>query len=275
MRKLLAGFLAAVALLVVPLGDLGLWTRRELLNSDAFTSTASDVVQQPDVRGVLADRLVEEIVRQEPRLASSTSIVRPAIVTLIGTKAFQTVFSVAVREMHAQLERRDDQLTLQLNGALPLVRDTVTELDARAGALVPQSGLPVITVVQKKDAKGLWAGVRVADQLSWALPLLMLGLLAAAVALSRRRATMLIVLGVGVAVDAMIVVLLLRTGRGALSNDAGSPVSDAAFNSAWDTITGSLVTQTIVLGVLGLLAVGAGVMWHARETGNQRSTIYA
>ena len=107
------------------------------------------------------------------------------------------------------------------------------------------------------------------------LRVLSLLLLAAAFALARRKAVMLIVLGTGLVLDTVIVVVLLRVGRDAITNVAGTPAIESAFASAWDSISGSLVTQTIVVGVLGLLAVGAGVMWRAAELDNRRPAAWA
>ena len=55
-RRIATIYLVGFALLAVPLGDLGLWTRRELLDSTSFATLANTVVQQPDVRDAFAER---------------------------------------------------------------------------------------------------------------------------------------------------------------------------------------------------------------------------
>jgi multisubunit Na+/H+ antiporter MnhC subunit len=274
-RRILAGSLAVLALLAVPLGDLGLWTKRQLLNTDSFTAMANDVVQQPEVHDALANRITLEIVRQVPRLASQQSVLRSAVGTVVGTPAFQSVFETAVGGLHDQLTNGDDQLTLGLDAFLPLVRAEVAKTSPQAAARVPQSGLPAVTVVEKKDMSALWVGVDVARKVSWLLPLIALALLIAAVALASKRATMLVIVGAGLAAAAVAIVLLLRAGRSVLFDVVGAGVSRQTFNSAWDAITSSLVTQTIILGVLGLLAVGAGVLWQRRDRGNLRPDAWA
>jgi multisubunit Na+/H+ antiporter MnhC subunit len=155
------------------------------------------------------------------------------------------------------------------------VRAEVAKVSASAANLVPLSGLPSVTVVQKKDMKALWVAVGLARRASWVLPLVALALLAAALVVATDRRVALIVLGVGLTVVAVALVLLLKVGRDLLSNSVGSNVTKQAFNSAWGTITSSLVTQTIVIGVVGLLAVGAGVLWRRYEVHGRRPTGWA
>ena len=274
-RRVATIYLVAFALLAVPLGDLGLWTRRELLDSTAFAALANKAVQQPDVRDAFAARLASEIVKQVPRLAAQQSLVRTAVGDVVGTQPFQIVFEQAVGGMHQQLTSGADQLRLQLDPALPLVRAEVAKVSASAANLVPLSGLPSVTVVQKKDMKALWVAVGLARRASWVLPLVALALLAAALVVATNRRVALIVLGVGLTVVAVALVLLLKVGRDLLSNSVGSNVTKQAFNSAWGTITSSLVTQTIVIGVVGLLAVGAGVLWRRYEVHGRRPTGWA
>jgi len=275
-RRVATIYLVAFALLAVPLGDLGLWTRREVLDSASFETLANKVVQQPDVRDSLADAVTAKIVGQEPRLATQQSVIRTAVGTLVGTQPFQVVFEHAVSGMHDQLTSGADQLSLQLDPLLPLVRTEVGKVsNPNVANLVPLSGLPSVTVVQKKDMKALWVAVGLARRASWILPLLSLALLAAALGVAKNRRAVLIVLGAGLAVVSVALVLLLKVGRGLLSNAVGSQVTKSAFDSAWDTITSSLVTQTIIIGVVGLAAVGAGVLWRRHDVQGRRPTGWA
>ena len=274
-RRVATIYLVGLALLAVPLGDLGLWTRRELLDSTSFATLANTVVQQPDVRDSLADAVTSKIVKQEPRLVAQQSVIRTAVGTLVGTQPFQVVFEHAVGGMHDQLTSGAAQLSLQLDPLLPLVRAEVGKVSPNAANLVPLSGLPSVNVVQKKDMKALWVAVGLARRASWVLPLLALALLAAALVVAKNRRVVLIVLGAGLAVVAVALVLLLKVGRGLLSDAVGSQVTKSAFDSAWDTITSSLVTQTIIIGVVGLLAIGGGVLWRRHDEQGRRPTGWA
>ena len=158
----LAGLLAIVGLLLVPLADLGIWTQRELLPTDAFTSLATDVLHKPDVQQALAQRLTTELVNREPALAIGRPLVQRAVVEGVGTPQFSQVLQASLGDMHDQLKRGDDKLVLNLDATLPIVKSQLSPIDPRLAASVPNSQvLPSFTVVKRSDAPELWEGVQI------------------------------------------------------------------------------------------------------------------
>jgi anti-sigma-K factor RskA len=185
------------------------------------------------------------------------------------------VFSAAAGGMHEQLEQGDDEIVLSLDGVVPIVRDAVASIDARTAAEIPLDNLPAITVVRQSELPALWRGIDVARIASWALPIAALVVLAAAVAVARRRARTLLVVGVGVVGMAVIVVALLRVGRGLLSDTTGDQAAQDAFSAAWHAVTSSLVIQTLVLALFGVLIAVGGVLARSRTRRNRRPTGWA
>lgn len=264
MRRFAAGILAFVGLLLVPLADAGLWTQRELLTTASFTDLAVDVVRQPEVSDALAQRLTDEIELRTDLPLEAHSVIESAVRTAVGTEQFELIFRAAVGGMHDQLKRGDDVLALNLDESLPVIKSTVAGTDQGIAAEIPDSGLPVITVVTKDDAPALWDAVDVARRASLAFPIAALVLLAAAVLVSPRRHVMLIVIGVGMLAIAVALALLIELGRGPLSDVAGSQLSRDAFDAGYDVVGASFVAQSAVFGVLGvvLAASGGALMWR-------------
>jgi hypothetical protein len=260
MRGIVAAVLIILGVALVPLADLGMWTERELLSTSEFTTLATDVVQRDEVKDALANRLADILVEQVPPLALGRFVLVPALKQALGTQQFQTVFEGAVQNMHTQLENGDDRLTLDLDAILPIVRDLVANVNEDVASQIPQqTGIAVITVVTRDNVPQLWAGVDIAREASWVVPLLSLLLMAAGVAVAKKRALALILAGLGVAAAALLVVLAIKLGREPLSNVAGSTVNLKAFDAGYEVITDSLVLQTAVLGLLGLVAALVGV----------------
>jgi hypothetical protein len=271
MRGFLAGVLILVGLLLVPLANLGVWTQREVLSTDAFTTLSTDVLDQSDVREALANRIADELERQVPELALGRFVLVPALGEVIGSRQFGGIFERAVADMHAQLERGDDQLTLNLDAMLPLVRELVANVDGGLASRIPQqTGIAAITVVKKDNVPQLWLGVDVAREASWLFPALALLALAAGVAVARRRALALVFAGLGLAALALLMVVALKVGQEPLSNVAGPAVDQNAFDAGYHVVTESLVVQTAVLGIVGLVAAMIGVVVQAR--GGSKST---
>lgn len=276
MRGFIAGVLVVVGLILVPFATIGIWTQRELLDTEAFTDLAAEVLHEEPVRDALAKRLVDEIVKREPRLGLGRFVLEPAMREVIGTSQFEQIFRLAVADMHTQLERGDDQLQLNLDAMLPILRNIVARVSSGLANQIPDSvGLPSITVVRKDQVPQVWFGVQVTREASWAFPLLMVLVFAAAIAIAHHHARTLVIVGFGVAIVCLLLALVLRTGRDALSDVAGPAVDVAAFDAAYDVVTDSLVTQTLLMGGVGLVGGGVGVALLVRRSGSTRPTEWA
>jgi hypothetical protein len=275
MRGFVAGLLLFVGFVLVPFATLGIWTRRELLPTDAFTDLATDVVQQDAVQAALASRLADELIARQPQLRLGRVVLEPATVRALDTPQFEAIFRTAVGSTHEQLVRGDDQLTLDLNAMVPIVRDFVAGVDQGVASLIPDSGLPAFTIVRKSEVPQLWFGVDVTRRASWVFPLLMVIALAAAIAVAKQHALVLVIAGFGVAFMCLMVVLALRVGRDQLSDVVGPEVDISAFNAGWEVVTDALVTQTFVLGAVGIVAAGVGVALMVRRDSGTRPTEWA
>ena len=276
MRGFVAGLLLIVALLLVPFATLGIWTERKLLPTEQFTDLATEVVQQDPVQDALTRRLVDELVTREPRLAIGRIVLEPAVRRALDTSQFEAIFRSTVTSTHEELVHGDDQLSLNFDALLPIVRDLVANVDAGLASRIPDSlGLPSITFLRKEQVPELWFGVDVARRAWWALPVIMLLLLAAAVAIAKQHALALVVAGFGVAFMCLMVVLALRVGRGALTDVVGPEVDVNAFHAGYDAVIDSLVNQTFVFGILGLVGGAVGVALMVRRTGGDRPSTWA
>jgi hypothetical protein len=263
MRAFLAGLLVVIGLVLLPLANLGVWTQRTLLSTSAFTSLGNDVLAQPAVRDALANRLADELEKQAPVLRLGRSVVVPAVEQVVQTPQFSVIFDRAVGDMHAQLTRGDDQLTLNLGAILPLVKQLVAEVNGNLAAAIPgESQFPAFTVVKKSEVPQLWQGIELTRDASWLFPILSLLALAGGVLVAKRRDFTLIVIGLGIVFVALVLVLGLKVGRDPLSNVAGSTVNVAAFDAGYDTVTSSFIDQTIVLGLLGAVVTIGGIVWN-------------
>ena len=97
----------------------------------------------------------------------------------------------------------------------------------------------------------------------------------AAIAIARQHARTLVIAGFGVAIVCLLLALSLRSGRDMLADVAGPSVDVAAFDAAYDVVTDSLVTQTLLLGGVGLVGAGVGVALLLRRSGGTRPTAWA
>ena len=277
MRGFCAGVLIVVGLLLVPFANQGVWVQRELLSTSEFTTLSIDVLAQDAVRDALANRIVDELEKQVPQLSLGRFALVPALREALDTEQFRAIFERSVRDLHTQLERGDDELTLDLDATLPLVRELVAQVPLIGGVAsnIPDGILPKFTVVTKENVPQLWVGVEATRDAWWLFALLSLAFLAAGVAVARRRALALIVVGLGIVAIAVVLVLGLRLGRDPLSEVAGPTVEVDAFKAGYDTVTDSLAVQTMVLGIAGLVVASIGLGFVLVARGGSRNPAVA
>lgn len=268
MRAFVAGLLVVVGLLMVPLADVGVWTRRHVLDTSSFTDLSVEVLHEPAVSDALARRLTDELMVRADLPSSARAIVGSAVDAVLSTPQFEQVFRATVGTMHEQLERGDPQLVMDFNEALPVIRERIALIDATVAAEIPDNGLPVITVVREEEAPTMWQAVDIVRGASLVFPIAMLLVLAAAVAVSWHRARLLIVIGVGLLVIALVLGLLVSLGRGLLTDVVGPDVELAAFESGYDVVTGGFVAQTALFAFAGgaVGAAGAALMYRQKRT---------
>ncbi len=262
MRGFVAGLLVLVGLVLVPFATVGIWLQRQILPTEAFADLATEVVQSDAVSDALANRFVDELEDREPALRFGRIVLEPAVKEAIGTPEFEQIFRLAVSDMHDQLLRGDDELSLNLDALLPIVKDLVAQVNTTVADQIPSSaGLPAITVVREDQVPELWFAVQVTRAAAWVFPILMLLALAGAVVVAEKRARTLLVAGFGVAFVCLVIGLALRTGGDLLSDDVGSVVDVRAFDAGYDIVTDSLAGQALLLGLVGLATGVAGVVW--------------
>ena len=100
-------------------------------------------------------------------------------------------------------------------------------------------------------------------------------MLAGAVAVAVNHARMLIAVGVATTLVAAAVVALVKLGREPLSDVVDTQVGVDAFNPGYDAVTSSLVTQSAILAIVGILVAIGGVLWTTRTRGNERPAFWA
>ena len=270
MRSSTAGLLALVGLLLVPLADVGLWAQRRLLPTEAFTDLSVDVLHQPEVGDALAARLAEEIDTLVALTSDTSAIVESAVVSAVATAEFEQVFRIAVGSMHEQLERGDDELTLDFDPALPAIKVAVARFDQTAADQIPDAGIPAITVLRESEVPVVWRAVDVARRAAIVFPVAALVVLGVAVLMSWRRGQLVIAIGVGLVVISVALALLVGVGRDVLSDVGGDEERQAAFTAGYNAVTASFVTQTAVLAAIGVLVGGSGVAMLWRQRRNRR-----
>ena len=270
MRGALAGLLAVIGIALVPLADVGVWTRRELLPRDEFVALGTQVLDEDEVRVALSERITEEIDDQVDLSTRARSIVEPAVEAGLTTEPFREVYRRAIADVHDQVLRGEDRLVLRFAAILPLVRSAVADIDAEIAAEIPEDELPDLTIITEDQVPTFFHAVELVRRASLAFPIACLVVLVAAVGLARRRGVALAVIGAVVGLLALLLVGVVELGRDLLSQVTGPDLNLAAFEAGYDVVTHGFVIQTLGLALLGGVGLVGGIALQVRKVRSAR-----
>lgn len=280
-------FLAGVSLVG---GFSAIWTRNQLLDTDTWTATSTAIATDPTVQADVAHAVAVQIIASSdveaaissalpgplgqlagPLTDGATAVVEQAVLQVVRTDAFVTVWETAVRAAHteflADLEGSgrftsiDERgLSLDLRAVLETVR---TALDQRGITVLDQLDLSGVTVsIVLVDAPGL-ENVRsaVAILKASSVILLVLGtvLLIAGLSIARRRSIAVLSGGVGMLVGVAAVVIVAAVGRGRAALElVGGVLDRAAADAVVDHVTAGIRPLMLSCALLAVLAVAVG-----------------
>jgi hypothetical protein len=285
-RTLATRVCLVVASVLLVLSIFAVWANRQLLNADNWATTSTKVLQDPAVKGQVANFLVDEAYANVDVSAELKSALPPRFGPLSGIAAgglrelsVRVTRELLGRPRVEQAWKDANRITAQQfinvaenkqGGAIGAQGNAVV-LDLRVLVLdlVQRLGLPgrltqqippsagKVKILDANEVQSVQDGARILSGLAILLPILSLGLFAGAVALAagHRRQTLMWV-GIDL-VGAGVLVLLLRAVLGGYVVDqlAGDGSVRDAAEATWNIGTSMLrdVAGACIIGGLPLL----------------------
>lgn len=290
-RAITSVVLIVVASILLPLAGVTVWVRNLVLDSGRYVDTVEPLADDPAVQEAVATRVSVAVVdaldvqqRAEealpdkakflaaPIAAGAQELVHTATLRLLETDQFQTVWSFANREAHDQivhaltgrkiagLTTSDGKVVLNLGPLAAEVAKQLGDLGIGVPKNVDVSRLNVkFVLIDSGDLASVQTYARLLDRLAWILPVLVVGLYAAAILLDRRRRTALMRVGVGITVAMVVMLVAYGFARTTyLDNLPPSPTGGHEAGAAvFDTVTRFVergIRTLLVLGILVWLA---------------------
>ena len=249
------GVLAAVVLL---LSLLALYANRVLFNSDQFANHVGAAIEEPAVKDEVGRRITNGIVDAQPDLVAVRPVIRSVAAGVVGSGQFNGLLRAAVRDVHRALFKHD-QNTVAL---------TVADVGIVVSSALEKFAPKVAKQIHSTDTAQILNGeppgwlldlAQVAkDVEALAIILLVLAVVVAAggFALAPDWRRQLTLLGVSVAVGAVVLLIAYHLTRSAVVGQVTDPDTRAAVGAVWDTFLDGLHTTLLV-------AAGAGVILAA------------
>lgn len=278
-RRALAYGLVGLACLVALVAALSVWVERQLLDTDRWTETSTELLEREDVREAIALRLVDAVYDGEPgarleqRLPPALAPLAPQIAgalgglatdrieVFLGRPAVQSLWEQVNARAHARLvavlRSEDDGLVESSGGDVVLdLSPIAARLRGELGLGPPPEGAGQITIMHSDELAAAQDAVAVIDVLSPFMGFAVAVLLAVAVYIvpgARREVVR--AAGAGLLAVGLVLLVVRRVVGDAVVDALASPASDGAATAVWlvaTSVLGDIAVSMVVLGALAL-----------------------
>jgi hypothetical protein len=266
---------------------LALWAKRQALETETWTNTSSELLENETIRDAVADFAVNALFDNVDVQAQIAQALPPRLAPLAGPAAgglrqvstevaqralerpkVQAVWEDANRIAHEKLlDLLDDEgefastsggvVTLDLSGIIGEIADEVGLPSTLVDKLPPAASQ--VEVLRSDQIKAAQTGVKLLRTAAYVLSFLTLGLYALAIYLGRgRRRETLRAVGFGFLIIGVLVLVVRNAGGNALTDSlTGTAAAEPPVEATWDIGT-SLLRDTgqslIGYGILIVLA---------------------
>jgi len=303
-RRILVAVLVVLGCLFVPLSVLGVWIHNTLLRTDQWVSTVGPLVDEPAIQEAVATRLANAIIDNAdldekisdllpdrakllaPTIsAAADEAVRSASTKIVESDQFSDLWRELNRRAHRRvvqvltgdgndtIQTKDGQVVLKLQ---PMVDALKEELNDRGITFFDDVELPKnrnsITIFASDDLRSAQGVVDILDTLAWILPVALIVLFGAAIALSGNRRRTILRSGLGAALAIGVVLIAFNVGRRAYLDALPESVNRAAAADVYDQVLSFLRTSARTVFVLAIVvAIGAWLAGPGRFAVRVRS----
>ncbi|GAB3893082.1 hypothetical protein ACFQ1S_01430 [Kibdelosporangium lantanae] len=240
---------------------------QEVGDQESYTQAVTPVVDDPEVRAEIADRVTDGITSKVGLPAPGVQLVAIAVRKFVASGAFRTVWADGNRAAQPQVLAllRGEPSTLRIDGdTVMLDLGAVTDrlkADLVASHVPFAQSLPdvdaSVALFSRPAVRFAVPGFAVFQGLVVALPVAAVVFVVVGLVFFRRRRVTVVVTGVGLAVVMLLVLGYQWIARGELVGSSGSPRLAGAF---YDALTGPMdVLLWTVFGVGVVLAIGGVV----------------
>ena len=261
-RRILPTILVVLATLLLFVGLVTAYASRELFDAESFSNRAVSALDDEEVRGLIAARVADGVVKRDPDLIGARPLIEGAADGIVGSAPFQQLFRDAVEDLHRTVFTSDrDTVALKLADIAVLLIEGLRQVAPEAAKSIPKDVEPRLVALSSADDQGILAtAARITEDVQWAaIVALVLAalLLAGALALSRDRRITARRAGIAAAVAGVLGVVALEVGRALVAARVEDSADSAAVRGLWDAFLGDLLIWCLVLAVCGAVVAAA------------------
>jgi hypothetical protein len=265
-RRIIATVLLVVGGLGLAVASTGWWLERNFLNTERFTGTANNMLDQVDTQDAITHVLVRQISSAAGRnLELAEPILASVVQNVVNSDAFRAIFDRALAAAHDLLVDRDaEQIVLDLTDTYDRIKAPLEEFAPNLAADLPSRNELRVVVLERSQLTTAWDAVDLVKGVIVGVTVAALVLLAAGIALSFERWRAL-ALAAWILVGTLAFVLLaLVVARAVIPDRIPDAVYARAAKTGFGVITHGLVVQSIALAVIAAV-VALAARWTQRH----------
>lgn len=301
-RSIAALLIFVLAALLTPVALVGHWGHRTVVDTERYLETVGPLIEQPEVQEAIAATITQAAVEAidteaqveglldrlfpdasftgplaGPISAGINSLVGELVTRFVQSDQFQqawiTLNRAAQRSLLALLEGGEegpvriqgDDIVLDVSSLLGQIQQYLVDsgLTAVQNITLPESDRQIVLTTVDGLGQIRFIYSLASPILAW-FPLIIAALFALSVALARRRARIVVALGIVLFAEALVLGLALTAGQEQFENQlVGTPWEPAA-TVFWDTLLTYLIVGVRAVTTLGIVLIVAG--WFGGRT---------
>lgn len=305
-RSIAALLVFVIAFILTPIGLVGHWGNRTVIDAQRYIDTVGPLAAQPEVQEAVTKAVTDAVVAKMntqqnveglltnlfpdrqvisglsgPIAAGINSAVGTLVAKFVASDQFQTLWidlnKVAQKSVSLILQGKDgdvvslqgEDVVLNISSLLTATQQYLVSngVDVASKITIPDNEREIVLFQSPALAQLRFIYSLANPLLQW-MPLICAALFALALWLSRRRARMAVAVGVGVLVSALLIKIGLSYGEQVFVDQLSTTVFAPASTVFWDTMFNYLVSGINAIALLGVLIIFAG--WLSGRTKSAR-----
>lgn len=246
--------LLVLGLIVLAMGTLCLYAKRNVLDANRLSDTAVSALDRAQVRRYLAHEAAGQVIAHVPQLGADRATIERATRAIVSSRPFRSLVRGAiVATEHAVVDNGVDDTVMKLQHVGTLVRGRLQQVDPALAAKVPADlSTRIASLGHAPLLTNALQAIKDVDLLGTILPPIAVALLIASVLAGASRRAAAVRLGLGLLVWGVAGFILMELGRAAALDAVPAGIQRDAAGPVWDEITGQLRVWFLVAAAAGL-----------------------
>lgn len=245
---------------------LAAYIRDTLVDSDEFGDRAEAVFTISEVRDLMTDEVVHQLVEAEPELLTVQPLLETIVDGVLRSDVAADIFGAAITDLHRTVfTDAEDTVTIRMADLIVVAKTQLTVLDPELGALIPDDLTDAIISVDTRQT--LVDTAQFAEDLrllAWVLPIVTLVAFIAAIWLAVDPVRAVMEIGLAAVAAAVLVLVVEQLGRSTVTSSFSAGVDADLAGSVWDVFTDPLGSWALVVASSG--AAVAAATWFGVDS---------